>query len=245
MRRDCSAVIQRTIGGNVATYVCTNEGNVLDILPGVYSPDVYTAQLRQLALLNLWTRHAGPRAPEVAREYHRHQAALIAEQRKPANIEAHRMRSMSILAREGGLRFYLAAQADDALRERIRGRERPVRLARMTDIDSGVAVELIPLPDIDSAEALEQWPVLAAETEQNETVHRMLIHEHLAETGLVPPDQITKWLFRDVLDTDLDEPYLGLGSLLLGAQSRGDTRGSNDADGDSESVAPQRRSPVR
>ena len=32
---------------------------------------------------------------------------------------------------------------------------------------------------------------------------------------VVKPDAMTKWLYRDVLDTDLDDPYLGLGKVLF------------------------------
>lgn len=225
-------LIKRRIGGNVATYVCTSEGKVLDILPGVYRPDVYTDRLRQFTLLNKWVQQAGRGAEGVARDYHRRQAGLIAGQGKRANIVARRMPSMSILATEGGLRFFLAQPGDakNELLERMRRRERIVRL--------------VPLPNIDSAEALEQWPVMAEETKHNETVRRKLIHEHLAEKGLVQPNDITNWLFRKVLDTDLDDPYLGMGNLLSDSQSGSENRSSGDAQIDSEPVAAENDPPA-
>ena len=40
---------------------------------------------------------------------------------------------------------------------------------------------------------------------------RRQIHEHLASGVLIRPEQIKRWLYRDVLHADLDDPFLGLG----------------------------------
>jgi hypothetical protein len=37
----------------------------------------------------------------------------------------------------------------------------------------------------------------------------------LAEVGMIKPDAIVKWLYKDVLHADLDDPYLGLGDVLF------------------------------
>lgn len=39
-------VINRTLHGNVATYICNSNQSVVDILPGVYTADVYVEQLK-------------------------------------------------------------------------------------------------------------------------------------------------------------------------------------------------------
>ena len=44
-------VLTRTLHGNIATYVCAADGQVLDILAGIYTPAVYMAQLQQFRLL--------------------------------------------------------------------------------------------------------------------------------------------------------------------------------------------------
>ena len=56
---------------------------------------------------------------------------------------------------------------------------------------------------------------MAQDTEVNETTRRTQIHELLAKAGLVRPDKILKPLYKDVLHADLDDPYLGLGSVLF------------------------------
>ena len=37
----------------------------------------------------------------------------------------------------------------------------------------------------------------------------------VAGSGAVPPGQMTKWLYKSVLHSDLDDPHLGLGEFLF------------------------------
>ena len=62
---------------------------------------------------------------------------------------------------------------------------------------------------------LAQWGLLAEDTWRNESQRRRLIHERLAG-GPTRPEQIKRWLYREVLQADLDDPYLGLGDALFG-----------------------------
>jgi hypothetical protein len=41
-------VVNRTLHGNVATYICNANQIVTDVLPGVYSPDAYLDQLKRI-----------------------------------------------------------------------------------------------------------------------------------------------------------------------------------------------------
>jgi hypothetical protein len=53
----------------------------------------------------------------------------------------------------------------------------------------------------------------------NETERRLRIHRHWAERlqsgEPTRPAGLEKWLYREVLRTDLEDPYLGLGKLLF------------------------------
>lgn len=69
------------------------------------------------------------------------------------------------------------------------------------------------LPTI-PAGALALRPELKLDSEVNERIRRKAIHAHLATQGIVQPGDIKKWLFREVLHADLDDPKLGLGPLL-------------------------------
>jgi hypothetical protein len=61
---------------------------------------------------------------------------------------------------------------------------------------------------------LADRPELKLDTEANERVRRKAVHAHLAKAGIVRPNDIKKWLFKDVLHADLDDPLLGLGPVL-------------------------------
>jgi hypothetical protein len=58
------------------------------------------------------------------------------------------------------------------------------------------------------------WRELADDTRYNLSVRRKLVHEKLAAVGAVPPKAVVKWLYKEVLATDLDDPTLGIGDLL-------------------------------
>src|SRR5262249_47342740 len=64
--------------------------------------------------------------------------------------------------------------------------------------------------------SLGEWEALAQDTWINESQRRLQIHDELARGNPVRPEQIKRWLYRDVLHADLDDPYLGLGDALLG-----------------------------
>lgn len=41
-------IIKRTLNGNIATYVCTADGTVVDILPGIYQPTAFLESLKTI-----------------------------------------------------------------------------------------------------------------------------------------------------------------------------------------------------
>jgi hypothetical protein len=61
---------------------------------------------------------------------------------------------------------------------------------------------------------LSARPELVFDTKVNEQVRRKAVHDRLAKSGAVRPDDIKKWLYKDVLRADLDDPLLGLGGML-------------------------------
>ncbi|MCI0587688.1 MAG: hypothetical protein L0323_12675 [Planctomycetes bacterium] len=58
--------LRRTLNGNVVTYLCTPEGRVFDVLPGLHSPEGYLAGLRR-ALDLLDTMRASAQLPSRPR----------------------------------------------------------------------------------------------------------------------------------------------------------------------------------
>lgn len=182
--------LTRTLHGNIATYVCTPDGEVLDILPGIYQRDVYLDRLREFRLLFDVVSSPDGRAAKIV-GYHRAQAEALARGEAAPRIAA-------------------------PLRETKRKIERPVELAlSVLQEPLQVGSDSPPAKLLESAEDIAAWKALAEDTRLNETIRRRMIHQQLAERGLVAPADITKWLYREVLHADLDDPYLGLGEVLF------------------------------
>ena len=197
-------VIKRTLHGNIATYVCTADGGVLDVMPGIYTPDVYRQRLEQFRLLHLYAnslkakrgappRNAAQSEPAEAMaaclaDYHRRQATAL-RQNRAAEVLA--------FVPDGGKLVI----------------EMPVKLVAATSIPT--VKPTVSAKPATKAEELATWQALADDTRHNETVRRLQIHEKLAETGPVRPEALVKWLYKDVLHADLDDPYLGLRDILF------------------------------
>jgi hypothetical protein len=199
-------VATRTLHGNIATYVCATDGQVVDILPGTYTPPVYMAALDQVRRL------AVSLSPERERQtlllnYHRERVQVL--RRQPAQIVYPRV----TVPQPGN------PQAASAQPARVDPGKRAVELrveqivvqARAVPNGTDGARRLRPRPGQDLAE----WELLAVDTWLNETQRRLLIHKRLAGEP-VRPEQIKRWLYREVLHADLDDPYLGLGDALFG-----------------------------
>lgn len=189
--------LTRTLHGNIATYACTADGKVLDILPGIYAPDIYRDRLNQFRLLANFVDQLGKEQREARlHAYHRGQAEALAKHQAPARfINAADMSKRRI---EGGLKAKLMAdgsEAGPALGSSSAPGSEDLRLA--------------------NAEDLAGWKQLAQDSAINESVRRQQIHELLAKNKLMQPEAVTGPLYRDILHGDLDDPYLGLGSVLF------------------------------
>lgn len=133
-------VINRTLNGNIATFICTADGTVVDVIAGMNEPDVYMKRLKVAEAL----------------------AAQLPKER--AMLKSH-------------LVAYHKSEAARAL------------------------------TGIYAADWRDDVP-------ENGPRHRQ-IHTRLASTPMVKPDDITHWLYKDVLHADIDDPYLGLKPVLF------------------------------
>jgi hypothetical protein len=165
--------VTRTLRGNIASYVCTTDGQVVDILPGIYNPPTYQAALQQLR----------PVAEEVSR--------LGESERRPRLREYH-------------------VRLAERLRQRPAVPPGPPA-AGPQRADRGKGVIELPLQ-----RRLAGWTMLAQDSQVNERTRRLQIHQHLAASPPVRPEQIKHWLYREVLHADLNDRYLGLGEVLFG-----------------------------
>jgi hypothetical protein len=183
-------VVTRTLNGNIATYACTAEGQVLDVLPGIYAPAAYLHQLDQLRLLANFAEQEGSAGrTQRLRDYHQAQAASLRKNGFPAVFV--NMVPITKAKIERAVKAVLV--------EARAGR-------RLAEVEA-----TLPGP----ADSLATWKPLAEDTRVNETARRLQIHEHLADAGRCRPKAVTHWLYREVLHADLDDPYLGLRNVLF------------------------------
>ena len=194
--------ITRTLHGNIATSVCDADGKVLDILPGIYQPGEYREQLEQFALLHRYVRSTvSTQADAVAKTYHKRQLEqIMADQ--PTDVLVYDARAdMSKVRIENPIKLLASADAANAVqRDPVTG---VIRVPGTNPPDTQP-----------KAVGVAGWKELAEDTRINETLRRRQIHEKLAATGPVPVESVVKWLYKDVLHADLDDPMLGLGEVL-------------------------------
>lgn len=193
-------VVRRTLSGNVATYACTADGKVLDILPGIYEPGVYLHRLKELRLLFEYVDTQFTQL-SLLQEYHDRQAERLANGSSRDNF-VHVVRR-TITGAEAGTRLMLLPSERIQARRRARNNVEDKRLA-------GASVTGRPNKSRPS-----KWESLATDTHLNETKRRTQIHRHLSKQPSRTPDQLKHWLYREVLHADLEDPFLGLGKLLF------------------------------
>jgi len=187
--------VTRTLHGNIATYVCNAEGNVLDILPGAYDADTYLAQLQQLTLLSNQIVDAEESFEEL-RAYHIGKLAMGSDETRIRIAPT----SQPTVAKQRIADFSKFAVI-----------EQPIEAVLKSEPDSSHA------EDASTATGMNDKTLanLAQDTSYNETHRRRQIHEHLARANWTAPQSLTKWLYREVLNSDLDDPYLGMKDLLF------------------------------
>lgn len=199
--------ITRTLNGNVATYALRPDGSVLDILPGIYEPEEYVKQLAQMALLFKYVSFRDPlKLADKLTEYHKQQAELLADGKEPGKFEFNPRAALSKARIENPVKFVIAGQPP----AKADGQGDNIRIA----VQQGGQGAPPKPAESKAAETLRGWKEMAEDTKLNETAHRKAIHTHLAKAGNVQPKDVTKWLYKEVLHADLDDPYLGLGEVL-------------------------------
>jgi hypothetical protein len=189
-------VLNRTLHGNIAAYVCTANGQVLDILPGIYEPKTYLHSLNQFRLLHNYVIRAKDQGPARLKEYHEGQARALKENEAPPQFVNHAGLSKRMI--EGGILAVL-----------VSGKE------AQWNASTAKANQMNNKPKSAPDNDIANWRILAEDTRINETIRRLQIHEMLAGAGQVQPKAITKRLYKEVLHADLDDPYLGLGQTLF------------------------------
>jgi hypothetical protein len=214
--------ITRTLHGNIATYLCDARGTVYDVLPGIYEPNEYLKQLNQFAMLYRHARQqfspppsAGADRDELMKAlaahadrrlkaYHERQAARLRENQPPDVLGVNLLGGLGKAAIEIPIELIAAGEA-----------EKLGKLGYAGFAGAATPPGVVPPPGVPTkVDEIAGWKELVEDTRINESVRRRAIHEKLAASGRVTPDAIKKWLFKEVLAADLDDPTLGIGKLL-------------------------------
>jgi hypothetical protein len=189
--------VTRTLHGNIATYVCTADGSVLDILPGIYEPQTYLHALDQFRLLHNYVVRSGKEGAARLKEYHEDQLMALKNNEAPPQF----VNSAGVT--KAGIEHGLLAVLVPARKAQL-WRYPPAKTKKQTEN-----------PKLESIDDIASWKILAEDTRINDSVRRLQIHKMLAAAGPVQPKTVTKKLYKEILHADLDDPYLGLGQTLF------------------------------
>ena len=187
--------IKRTVNGNIATYICDPSGRVIDVIPGLNTPEAYLKDLRYA--LNLW-RASFAAFDKTVIEYHKENLTTPTVYEWVRNDMA-KSRSERLMRMSLDKRAEMAERKEDEI-----GGTRVVPGPYARE-DAGKMLVERPVKRITAEEAA----VLAADTELNRKQRKPVIHKILSEK-IVKPADITKRIYREALHCDLDDPYLGL-----------------------------------
>lgn len=202
-------LVRRTLRGNIATYVCTKAGQVVDILPGIYEPRVFAAKLEQLQLLAKHLSQSREINKELI-EYHRRSVRALKLGLEPGIYKENKLDSRLLNLMKTKIESRTIAPF--IIRERD---QLPLKRLQVL-MRNFISPQDDPVPpQFKSAHDQDNWNLLASDTQANETLRRRQIHEKLMGLVDLAPAQITKWLYKEVLHADLDDPYLGLGEKLF------------------------------
>jgi hypothetical protein len=191
--------VKRTVNGNIATYICAPDGRVIDIIPGLNTPEAYLKDLRY-ALNLYWASLAS--FDKTVIDYH--SANLTA----PTVYEWVR-NDMSKSLSERLMRMSL-----DKRQELV---DRKVPLLRIVDPYGRTDMKKREIESPVKRLTAEEDAILAADTEINLKERKPVLHRILSEK-IVRPADITRRVYREALHCDLEDPYLG---LISGAFSGG------------------------
>jgi hypothetical protein len=183
--------LTRTLHGNIATYCCAPDGQVLDVVAGIYDPAGYWARLQQLRLLANYVDQEGvEKRGARLREYHNGVVdALRQDKTLPQFIDLAGMYKARI---ETGVKALLVKGGQPKGKE-----EATVATTEVKGDDAAT------------------FRYLLEDTKANEQIRRRQVSELLLAAGATTPARITKKVYRDILLADIDDPYLGLGKTLF------------------------------
>lgn len=207
--------LERTLVGNTAFYVTTSDGTVVDVLPGVYTPEDFRSQVEPaLALAQSVARLPAKERLESIRAHHAKAVERIASSERIRTMSAKAFVESPLLSGLGmpGNPVPAASKAPASAFEKYTAKlddvsKRPSSAAKMR-------ASLLGNTKLEPEE--RERRVVALDSRTNVTGVRPAVHL-LFGTIVSPatPASLRDKVYGSILHIDLSDPYLGLGENTL------------------------------
>ena len=201
-------VMERTLGGNIVTWICDDEGRVIDVLPGLMDAPAYVESLEH-ALATRAVLESMPTDARIAEVRRRSVDGSLGWSRQArAQVEGQFLHGTS------------GAPASGNLLEMLQPFPAKTQIAAIVDFDIAVskhaAVEDPIVAVIGRAKPANFGGPLEEDTwiAKNHLRPQALALVALLQDPKV--DDLSSHVYRLVLQLDPDDPYLGLAPELLG-----------------------------
>lgn len=202
--------LERTMRGNVATWLCAPDGRVIDVVPGLCEPKAFLERLT--AAVELARVYTVDRSQFEARYQLLHRAATLVPS-VALGVDAVKLELEPVATTIGGEERGLDLDLGKSLVEspRTDGTPRAESSPRAPRMDlSKIAIEAPVRVDRVARQTLSSdGGLLALDSAANRLRRDPLARALLLERAWTPRE-LERRLFRDVLHVDLDDPWLGL-----------------------------------
>lgn len=202
--------IRQTITGNSLHYLLDENGNVLDALPGLYSPQAFRQQLQRWTAIDAWhlRAHHEARLQETAQRWRELGLERIVESRPTA--EAAAMQAMSKVAIErpllAGLDLGASLRVVQPYEWQMIGEHQKQGVEF-----SAESIALMRTKQDVTGELLDNLQrTVAADTIFNELEHHRRIHAWFARGQVRDLASLNDRIYRELFLTPPDDPWMGL-----------------------------------
>lgn len=178
--------IKRTLNGNIATYICLADGQIVDVLPGIYEPSEYLAALKEIQQVSAKVQNGVQPVASALAQYHRESVSAIYNTPSPASFRA------------------VSLEEEASVKPRFDMSKMGIEMPLKKVISTRTTLKI---PGTAQGSLADN---LIADSMINERERRVLIHQKLAAQPPTLPKELHRWLYKEVLHVDLDDPYLGL-----------------------------------
>ncbi len=196
--------ITRTLKGNTVMYVCLPDGTVIDAFPGLYTPEDFLAELdRTERLIDVLERTPGSKRPSVIQGWHQRLSQNLVAQAPPAEI----------IVGKAVVEAPVLNALDLESSPEVKG-SGPARFQRYTATLTDASAR--PASGAEMSQKLAGRDAVQVDSRISVTRLRPAVHLLLADLSAARPNDCRQPLFQGLLKIPLDDPYLGLGSLMQG-----------------------------